>query len=56
MAFSLIYALPSKRAWSQEDFKYTLEERGYSPKFAISMAEGVKGKWVTTVAAAVFVL
>ena len=45
-----------KRAWSQEDFKYTLAERLYSPKFVISTAQGIKHKWVTTVAAAVFIL
>ena len=45
-----------RRAWSQEDFKYTLEERKYSPKYVASVAGGVKGKWVTTVAAAVFIL
>ena len=45
-----------KRAWSEEDYKYTLEERRYSPKFAVATAKGVKGKWVTTVAAAVFLL
>lgn len=45
-----------RRAWSQEDFKYTLEERRYSPKYVVSVAEGMKGKWVTTVAAAVFIL
>ncbi len=45
-----------KRAWSEEDFKYTLEERKYSPKYVASVAAGVKGKWVTTVAAAVFIL
>ena len=45
-----------RRAWSQADFKYTLEERRYSPKYVVSVAEGKKGKWVTTVAAAVFIL
>lgn len=45
-----------RRAWSQEDFKYTLEERKYSPKYVSSVAEGIKGKWVTTIAAAVFIL
>ena len=45
-----------RRAWSQEDFKYTLEERKYSPMYVASVAGGVKGKWVTTVAAAVFIL
>ena len=45
-----------KRAWSEEDFKYTLEERKYSPKYVASVAAGLKGKWVTTVAAAVFIL
>jgi arginine decarboxylase len=45
-----------RRAWSQEDFTYTLEERKYSPKYVSSIAEGIKRKWVTTVAAAVFIL
>jgi arginine decarboxylase len=45
-----------KRAWSPEDEKYTLEERSFSPKYVVSMARGKKGKWVTTVAAAVFIL
>ena len=45
-----------KRAWSAEDEKYTLEERSFSPKYVVSMARGKKGKWVTTVAAAVFIL
>ena len=45
-----------RRAWSQKDFKYTLEERSYSPKFVVSVAEGINEKWVTTVAAAVFIL
>jgi arginine decarboxylase len=45
-----------RRAWSEEEYKYTLEERKYSPKYVASVAQGVKGKWVTVVAAAVFVL
>ncbi len=45
-----------KRAWSPEDEKYTLEERSFSPKYVVSMASGMKGKWVTTVASAVFIL
>ena len=45
-----------RRAWSEEEYKYTLEERKYSPKYVASVAEGIKGKWVTAVAAAVFVL
>jgi arginine decarboxylase len=45
-----------KRAWSPEAEKYTLEERSFSPKCVVSMARGRKGKWVTTVAAAVFIL
>jgi arginine decarboxylase len=45
-----------KRAWSPEDEKYTLAERIFSPKYVVSMAKGKKGKWVTTVAAAVFIL
>jgi arginine decarboxylase len=44
-----------KRAWSPEDEKYTLEERSFSPKYVVSMARGKKGKWVTAVAAAVFI-
>lgn len=45
-----------KRAWSPEYEKYTLEERSFSPKYVVSMARGKKGKWVTTVGAAVFIL
>jgi arginine decarboxylase len=45
-----------RRAWSQKDFKYTLEERSFSPKFVVSAAEGINETWVTTVAAAVFIL
>lgn len=45
-----------KRAWSEEDSKYTLEKRRYTPEVVISVAEGIKGKWVTTIAAAVFIL
>ncbi len=45
-----------KRAWSPEHEKYTLAERSFSPKYVVSMARGMKGKWVTTVAAAVFIL
>ena len=45
-----------KRAWSPEAEKYTLEERIFSPRYVVSMARGMKGKWVTTVAAAVFIL
>lgn len=45
-----------RRAWSEEEYKYTLEERKYSPKYVASVAQGIKGKWVTVVAAAVFVL
>ncbi len=45
-----------KRAWSPEDEKYTLAERSFSPKYVVSMARGKKGKWVTNVAAAVFIL
>jgi arginine decarboxylase len=45
-----------KRAWSEEDSKYTLEQRKYSPEAVVSVAEGVKGKWVSTIAAAVFIL
>ena len=45
-----------KRAWSEVDSKYTLEQRKYSPEVVVSVAEGIKGKWVTTVAAAVFIL
>jgi arginine decarboxylase len=45
-----------KRAWSPEAEKYTLAERSFSPKYVVSMARGKKEKWVTTVAAAVFIL
>jgi arginine decarboxylase len=45
-----------KRAWSPIDEKYTLAERSFSPKYVVSMASGKKDKWVTTVAAAVFIL
>jgi len=45
-----------KRAWSPEAEKYTLAERSFSPKYVVSMARGKKGKWVTSVAAAVFIL
>jgi arginine decarboxylase len=45
-----------KRAWSEEDSKYTLEQRRYSPEAVVSFAQGMRGKWVTTLAAAVFVL
>jgi arginine decarboxylase len=50
------FKLNWKRAWSEEDSKYTLEQRKYSPEVVVSVAEGVKGQWVTTVAAAVFIL
>lgn len=45
-----------KRAWSPEAEKYTLAERSFSPKYVVSMARGKKDKWVTSVAAAVFIL
>lgn len=45
-----------KRAWSPIDETYTLAERIFSPKYVVSMATGKRGKWVTTIAAAVFIL